>query len=107
MHSLAVSLQAARRIEEDVNDIVQVVSTWLSQSTAAPQEEIMSLVPSNIDHPFPYGAVSFDSHTQWPKEQLLDIAEGTPGFGVDLYYDNFHGMEPNDNEFQHYGVPWI
>jgi hypothetical protein len=104
LHNLAQSLQAARRVEEDLKDVTQVVSTLLTQQQSAPQEPLVSLVPPNIE--FPYGANDFQSPLL--MDQIDELTDSTIASQMNLFSPST-AQTPNPwyTEFQSYGVPWI
>jgi len=112
LRDLATYLQAARRIADDLEDIIQVVTSVLNQARIAPQEEFMSVVPANIDNLFPYGAIDFAQQTGLPDEHVSDGGGGASRSGSGMFtYDALNSLDSWHNELQPtvngYGVPWI
>ncbi|KAF2104989.1 hypothetical protein NA57DRAFT_51776 [Rhizodiscina lignyota] len=112
LQNLAVSLQAARRIQDDLRDITHVVTSLLNQEQAS-EQDLMSLLPQNIDHLFPYGAIDFaQQFSPWPHEIFSDRVEINVHTSTDSTFDPdaLGTLDPWDNALQSnhgYGVPWI
>lgn len=110
LKELAASLNAARRVEEDLKDIVHVVTSLLNQPLTIPEADITTLLPQNMDNLFPYGAIDF-AQSQWPHEGFSDSGEGPASATTDLLGgDTMRALDPWENELQNaqgYGAPWI
>lgn len=110
LQDLAIYLQAARRIADDLEDIIQVISSVIDQQSTTPQLnalEALNFDPAGIDNLFPYGAIDFAQQAGFPEHFFHE-----PGFGSGLLLSNTeHAFNPWDVEPQSsancYGVPWI
>lgn len=110
LHDLAIYLQAARRMADDLKNIIQVVMTILDQSHLTPLTESSHLLPSNIDTLFPYGAVDFAQQANMDFSQANHAWTGADGNEV-FSHEAFTSLDSWENELQPmingYGVPWI
>lgn len=110
LKDLAATINAARRIEEDLKDIVHVVTSLLNQPMTIPQADFTTLLPQNMDNIFPYGAIDF-AQSQWHQEGFSDNGEGPASVTTDLLGgDTMRSLDPWENELQNaqgYGAPWI
>lgn len=105
LRKLTVYLQAARRIANDLEDIIHVVLLVLNQSLLAPRDNFAAALPTNMDDLFPYTSVDFAQQSGLINPQFND------GHGSGDY-DGTNTMDSWDTELQPlasngYGVPWL
>jgi hypothetical protein len=110
LHDLAIYLQAARRMANDLKDIIDLITKLLNQSSIAMQEDIMNTMPDNIDDLFPYDAVDFAQQKR-PHMELTGNGGGGDVNSGSLGYDALDWSNGWDFDFQQsatgYGAPWI
>jgi hypothetical protein len=110
LHDLAIYLQAARRMANDLKDIIDLITKLLNQSSIAMQEDIMNTMPDNIDDLFPYDAVDFAQQKR-PHMELTGNGGGGDINSGSLGYDALDWSNGWDFDFQQsatgYGAPWI
>ncbi len=113
LRDLAIYLEAARRIIDDLEDIVQVVETVLNQSPLMVQEDLMNIIPENIDHLFPYSEVDFAQQARPIGENLAGDGAWVSGNGDGGSYNQGLSslLDWWDDDLQPpingYGAPWI
>ncbi|KAH8816078.1 fungal-specific transcription factor domain-containing protein [Xylogone sp. PMI_703] len=107
LHDLAAYLQAARRIADDLEDIIQVILSIINQQPITPQIDSLAFAPTDIDSLFPYGAIDFAQQAGFPGQfdSNPDFEPGLFSGDVEHAFDPWvGGLQPPDNC---YGVPWI
>jgi len=112
LRDLSKYLQAARRIANDLEDIIQVVTSILDQPPpSAQQEGFISYVPVNMDGLFQYGGVDIAQQGQatLPEELLWDFGNGAGGSM--FHYDAINSLDSWNYDLQpmanDYSVAWI
>lgn len=89
LQDVSTTLQAARRIVDDLKDITSVVMALINQPNTAPQQAPTNY-PTNIDKLFAYGPLDFVPQSGYPYE-TYQVANGPDG---DAY--NFDGWNTYD-----------
>ncbi|KAF2472467.1 uncharacterized protein BDR25DRAFT_302638 [Lindgomyces ingoldianus] len=115
LHDIAIYLQAARRVADDLKDIVHVVTAVLSQQQGQDGVITQNVIPLNIDDLFPYSTLDFAQQGGWGEYHgSLGMAgwNGTGGTGAAGGMDNqMTNLDSWDFELQPHsgghGVPWI
>jgi hypothetical protein len=110
LRDLSKYLQAARRIANDLKDIIQVVTSILDQPSPLEQQEgFISYVPANMDGLFQYGGVDIVQQAALPEELLWDFSDGAGGSM--FHYDAINSLDSWDYDLQpvanDYSVAWI
>jgi hypothetical protein len=100
LHELASGLLAARRIEDDLKDVVNVVRTMLDMAKGTSQQQRVQL-PDDVNAIFPYGAIDF-------AQQAGNFYELFPPDDSTEYWNAWNGVGvANAPVQQGYGAPWL
>jgi hypothetical protein len=113
LHDLSLSLQSARRMEDDLRNVIDVVTSLLDKATSSPQGGFDALVPEGINNLFPYEGIDFGPQ-QVPQmdedfSEVREILTESPS-GMS-YQHTLRALDPWEQELlstaNNSGVPWI
>lgn len=105
LKDLGINLPAARRVANDLEDIIKVVTSILDQqSLSSPESGFSNYVPPNMDSLFPYTAIDFMQQDELPDELLGEFIDNTGDSMMQPADWGYYNIQPTTNG---YSVAWI